>query len=311
MSSFLFAKGNAKSVNNEDYEVRIIRTTSGTDSVREFSVGASGVNIIYENTDDTLLVPGIVHSRCEVETCWSSGDVALTQLIDNLLASQDGDYLLEILRDTERIWVGTILVEQVDLLESSSTQKLRIVATDGLSLLRNVDYNDDGTAYTGHQIVLDNILNNIQQKWLIYNYLDEQNTTANRIEIADDVYSTDDMVMTLLSHPGGTDHENTRRMRMHPSAFQRFDDTNQTIFASCYELLESFCLTLQLRMYYYGNAWTFVPVSLSSEEVNGYALTYADTYVTSQIVSTYEYQVDTTNNIRQKGAEWVLSLIHI
>ena len=307
MSSFLFAKGNAKSVNNEDYEVRIIRTTSGTDSDREFSVGASGVNIIYENTDDTILVPGIVHSRCEVETCWSSGDVALSQLITNLLAAQDGDYLLEVLRDTARIWVGTILVEQVDLLESSSTQKLRIVATDGLSLLRNVDYNNNGTAYTGHQIVLDDILNNIQQKWLLYEYLDAQNTSANRIEIADDVYSTDDMVMTLLSHPGGTDHENTRRMRIHTSSFKRFDDTGQTVFPSCLELLESLCLTLQLRMYYYGNAWTFVPVALSDEVVNGYALTYADTYVTSQIVSTYEYQVDTTNNIRQKGAEWVHS----
>ena len=307
MSSFLFAKGNAKSVNNEDYEVRIIRTTSGTDSVREFSVGASGVDIIYESTDDTLLLPGIVHSRCEVETCWTSGDVALTQLINNLLAAQDGDYLLEVLRDTARIWVGTILVEQVDLLESSSTQKLRIVATDGLSLLRNVDYNNDGTAYTGSHIILDDILNNIQQKWLLYQYLDEQNTSAKRIEIADDVYSTDDMVMTLLSHPGGTNHENTRRMRIHTSSFKRFDSTGQTVFPSCLELLQSICVTLQLRMYYYGNAWTFVPVALSDEVVNGYALTYADTYVTSQIVSTYDYQVITTNNIRQKGAEWVHS----
>ena len=307
MSSFLFAKGNAKSVNNEDYEVRIIRTTSGTDSDREFSVGASGVNIIYESTDDTLLVPGIVHSRCEVETCWSSGDVALTQLITNLLAAQDGDYLLEVLRETERIWVGTILVEQVDLLESSSTQKLRIVATDGISLLRNVDYNNNGTAYTGSHIILDDILNNIQQKWLLYAYLDEQNTSANRIEIADDVYSTDDLVMSLTSHPGGTALSNTRRMRIHTSSFKRFDDTGQEVFSNCYELLESICLTLQLRMYYYGNAWSFVPVSLSDEVVNGYALTYQDQHSTTQVVSSYDYQVDTTNNIRQKGAEWVHS----
>jgi hypothetical protein len=145
MSSYLYASSTAQSINGEEYEVRIIENTSGTDSTKEFDVGPQGVKLIYENTDDTLLLPGIVHSRCEVETLWPSGDATLSTLLTNLLSAQDGDWLLEVLRDSERIWVGTILCDEAQLLESSPIQTFRLVATDGLSLLKNVDYNDNGT----------------------------------------------------------------------------------------------------------------------------------------------------------------------
>lgn len=307
MSSYLYASSTAQSINGEEYEVRIIENTSGTDSTKEFDVGPQGVKLIYENTDDTLLLPGIVHSRCEVETLWPAGDSALTSLITNLLDAQDGDWLLEVLRDTERIWVGTILCEQVDLQESTPVNTLRIVATDGLSLLKNVDYNDDGTAYTGNQIVLDNILKNIQEKWTTWSYLSDQNPSDNRIEIADDVYSTDDVVMSLLTHPGGTDQANTRRMRIHTHAFSQTDTAGNTTFISAYNLLHSICLSLQLRLYYYGNTWHFIPVNISDQEIDGYTMAYDNTFGTKKIVGTYEYQKRAQQNTRLKGNEWVTS----
>ena len=56
MSSYLYASSTAQSIDGE-YEVRIIENTSGTDSTEEFDVGPQGVNLIYEDTDDTLLLP--------------------------------------------------------------------------------------------------------------------------------------------------------------------------------------------------------------------------------------------------------------
>lgn len=307
MSSYLYASSTAQSINGEEYEVRIIENTSGTDSTKKFDVGPQGVKLIYENTDDTLLLPGIVHSRCEVETLWPSGDAVLSTLITNLLSAQDGDWLLEVLRDDERIWVGTILCEQVDLMESSPVQSLRIVATDGLSLLKNVDYNDDGTAYTGFHNIFDDILTNIQEKWTTWSYLDDQNTTAARLEMADDVYSTDDYIMALKAHPGGTLYLNARRMRIHTHAFSETDTAGNTTFINCYDLLQSICLTLQLRLYYYGNTWSFIPANLSDEAITGYQLIYTGGTAAATIVGTYEYQRSDANNIRQKGNEWVQS----
>lgn len=309
MSSYLYASSTAQSINGEEYEVRIIENTSGTDSNKTFDVGPQGVKLVYENTDDTLLLPGIVHSRCEVETLWSSGDTTLSSLITNLQDAQDGDWLLEILRDDTRIWVGTILCEQVDLLESSPIQSLRIVATDGLSLLKNVDYNDDGTAYDGFQVVLDDILTNIQEKWTTWSYLDDQNSGSTiRLEMADDVYSTDDYVMALTTHPGGTGFSNARRMRVHTHAFSQTDNAGNTTFISCYDLLQSICLTLQWRLYYYGDTWSFIPVNLADEQVTGYRLTYGGLYPSGTIVGTYNYQEAlSASNTRLKGNEWVQS----
>ena len=306
MSSYLYASSTAQSINGEEYEVRIIENTSGTDSTKEFDVGPQGVKLIYENTDDTLLLPGIVHSRCEVETLWPSGDATLSTLLTNLLSAQDGDWLLEVLRDSERIWVGTILCDEAQLLESSPIQTFRLVATDGLSLLKNVDYNDNGTAYTGDQIIWDDILTNIQEKWTTWSYLNDQNSTAIRLEMADDVYSTDDYVMALKAHPGGTLYLNTRRMRIHSHAFRQ-GQAGGDVFISCYDLLLSICLTLQLRLYYYGNTWSFIPAYLSDQEITGYQLTYSGGTSAATIVGTFEYQQTATNNIRQKGNEWVQS----
>lgn len=307
MSSYLYASSTAQSINGEEYEVRIIENTSGTDSTEEFDVGPQGVKLIYEDTDDTLLLPGIVHSRCEVETLWPSGDTTLSTLITNLLSAQDGDWLLEVLRDDVRIWVGTILCEEVTLLESTPVQSFRIVATDGLSLLKNVPYNDDGTAYTGNHIIFDDILTNIQEKWTTWAYLNDQNTGSEvRLEMADDVYSTDDYVMALTTHPGGTGFSNARRMRIQTHAFrqgQAFAD----VYMSCYDLLYSLCVTLQLRMYYYGDTWSFIPAYLSDQDITGYRLTYGGLYPSATIVGTSNFQVDTTNNVRQKGNEWVQS----
>jgi len=307
MSSYLYASSNAFSVNGEDYEVRIIETVAGTDSIKGFDVGPEGVNLIYESTDDTMLVPGIVSSRCEVSTIWPSEDTTLTSLIADLLDAEDGDFLLEILRDDSRIWVGSILVEQVDFLESTPTQTLRIVATDGLALLKNVDYNDDGTAYTGYQFLFDTILSNIQEKWVLWPYLDDENIGGPRMEMADDVYSTDDYIQGAVAHPASTNLSGTRRMRIHTHAWSQTDNDGNVTFINCYDLLQSICLTLQLRLYYYGNTWTFVPVNLSDQEVLGYTKNYDNTYSFKQIVGTYDFQRSAVNDIRQKDAAWVQS----
>ena len=76
---------------------------------------------------------------------------------------------------------------------------------------------------------------------------------------------------------------------------------------TCYELLYSLCVTLQLRMYYYGDTWSFIPAYLSDEAITGYRLTYGGVYPTATIVGTSNFQVDTTNNVRQKGNEWTQS----
>jgi len=249
MSSYLFAKGVGESLNEDSYEVRIIRTAAGSNQTTEFSLAANGFALRYESVEDSALVPGIVHSRCEVTTLWPAAiDSKLNILLTGLATSEDGDYLLEVLRDSTRIWVGSILVEEFSVDEDSTNKEVRIVATDALSLLKHVDYNDDGTAYSGYQTVYD-ILKNIQEKWSLYSYLEEQNSgTEYRLAWAEDVYSEDDYIMAAETHPAGTNLKSIKRSRIHTNPWSTVNSSGATEYISCYDLLQSLCITYQWRL---------------------------------------------------------------
>ena len=308
MSSYLLAKGVGESLNEDSYEVRIIRTAAGSDQTTEFSLAANGFALRYESVEDSALVPGIVHSRCEVTTLWPAAiDNKLDTLLTGLATSEDGDYLLEVLRDSTRIWVGSILVEEFSVDEDSTNKEVRIVATDALSLLKHVDYNNDGTAYSGFQTVYD-ILKNIQEKWSLYTYLDEQNSgTEYRLAWAEDVYNEDDYIMAAETHPAGTDLKSIKRSRIHTNPWSSVNSSGATEYISCYDLLQSLCITYQWRLYSYGDAWHLLPVALAGERTPGTVLQWNGTEVDRDVISEYQFQKDAANDVRQKDAAWRIS----
>ena len=308
MSSYLFAKGVGESLNKDSYEVRIIRTAAGSDQTTEFSLAANGFALRYESVEDSALVPGIVHSRCEVTTLWPAAiDSKLDTLLTGLATSEDGDYLLEVLRDSTRIWVGSILVEEFSVNEDSTNKEVRIVATDCLSLLKHVDYNNSGTTYTGYQTVYD-IVKNIQEKWSLYTYLDEQNSgTEYRLAWAEDVYSEDDYVMAAETHPAGTNLKSIKRSRIHANPFSSVNSKNVTEYVSCYDLLQSLCITYQWRLYSYGNAWHLLPVALAGERTPGTVLQWDGTEVDRDVLNEYQFQKDAAADVRQKDGAWRVS----
>lgn len=308
MSSYLFAKGVGESLNTDSYEVRIIRTAAGSDQTAEFSLAANGFALRYESVEDSALVPGIVHSRCEVTTLWPAAiDSKLNTLLTGLATSEDGDYLLEVLRDNTRIWVGSILVEEFSVDEDSTNKEVRIVATDCLSLLKHVDYNNSGTAYTGYQTVYD-IVKNIQEKWSLYTYLNEQNSgTEFRLAWAEDVYSEDDYIMAAETHPAGTDLKSIKRSRIHTNPFSSVNSNNVTEYVSCYDLLQSLCVTYQWRMYSYGDAWHLLPVALAGERTPGTVLQWNGTEIDRDVINEYQFQKNAANDVRQKDDAWKVS----
>lgn len=308
MSSYLLAKGVGESLNEDSYEVRIIRTAAGSDETTEFTLAANGFALKYESVDDSALVPGIMHSRCEVTTLWPAAIHAkLNLLLTALATSTDGDYLLEVLRDSTRIWVGSILVEEFEVNEDSTNKEVNIVATDGLSLLRHVDYNNSGAAYTGYQTVYD-IVKNIQEKWSLYTYLNAQNSgTEYRLAWAEDVYSEDDYIMAAETHPAGTDLKSIERSRIHTNPFSSVNSANVTEYVSCYDLLQSLCITYQWRLYSYGDAWHMLPVALAGERTPGTVLQWNGTEVDRDVITEYQYQKDAANDVRQKDGAWRLS----
>lgn len=293
------------SLNDDNWEVEIVRSSAVQSTNHKFEVGPSGVQLIYESEQDDVLLPGIVHSRCEVETIWTP-DVAteLDDMIEAMVDSSDGVWFMQVYRNGNRFWFGPILIDEVQLQETSAARSCRIVASDGISLLKTIDYNDNGSEYEDEQKIFDDVLKNIQEKWVSFDYVDAVTSGAERrIAVCDDMYSQD--IWTVGTTPSGTDQRLTSRMKLSPHMYSYTNDNGAVEYVSCYDLLDSICKTLLLRLYYYDHGWWFIPCYNQESTLDGYALNWSDVVATGvQLVDTFNYQVDTLNNEIQKGNEW-------
>ena len=305
--SYIYVRGLYESLNSESYEVRIIHNVTGTDTTDEFHVGPEGAVLTYEAEDDAIVLPGIVHSRCKVETIWpTSLNTELDTLITNLQDAQDGDWIFELRRGGNVIWLGSILIDEVTTSEGSEQRTMMIKATDGLSLLKNVPFNDSGTAYTGYHTVFTTLMDEIIQKWVLWSYYDSITASTDLMLYgADDVYNTDDLLYSVVAHPAGSSYGQPYRSRLNALAWSHTNNQDETEYISTYDLLQSICLTYEWRLYSYELAWRFIPVHLSDQNIAGYARRKGDYTILANVVSSsYDFQIDSAGNIRQKGREW-------
>lgn len=292
-------------LNDDTWQIEILRNDVGQSNNHKFEVGPAGVQLIYESPEDDILVPGIVHSRCEVETIWPP-DVAtrLDDMIEAMVSAEDGVWFMQVYKNTNKDWFGPILIDEVQLQESSAARSCRIVASDGISLLKTIEYNNAGVEYTTEQKIFDDVLTNIQEKWVSYNYANANfSSVERRLAVCDDMYSAD--VYTVSTHPSGTNASMTRRMKLSPQFYSYLNDDDDLEYINCYDLLDSICKTLLLRLYYYEQGWWLMPCYNQEESIRGYALNWSGVTTTGiTLVNTFNYQIDTLNNEKQKGNEW-------
>ena len=297
--SYLYAQGTCKGFNGDDYTISIIHNAAGTDLTTTFSLDGDGFVLTYESEEDQYLVPGIVHSRCTITTIWQPDEfTALNTMLSDLVDSEDGDFFLRVDRDSTLVWCGVLLIEQFRITEDSALRDLKLVASDAISLLKNVDYNDAGTMYTGYQTVYQ-LLQNVQEKTTTWAYLNSVLSANVRLAWAEDVVSIDDY--TYTTHPPGTAFGGITRSRIGTSVWRRYEELT-TKYVNCYEVLQSLCNTYQWRMYAYGGAWWFIPIRLQSELVYGKYLYFNGTTGDSYISGSWSYQIST----RQKLTNWTI-----
>lgn len=297
--SYIYAQGNGYSLTEDNWTVSIVHNTTGTDLTNTFHFDSKGVEIKYESKEDKLLLPGIVHSRCTVNTIWEDSN-GLTTLITALGTSQDGDYILEVKKGSSIFWIGSLLVDEFTVNETSAQKEVRLVATDGISLLRNVDYNNAGTPYDESQTVLE-ILENINEKWVLYDYAAAE--TSRRFAIWEDVYNTDDYVAAGFTHPAGTNLKTYERSRIHSNPWKRLNDAGDYEYIDCYRLLQSLCLSYQWRLFQQAGAWYFMPVQLNDQNPAGTQYDWSGTATSIYNGMTF-FQTDVSGLQMLKGNEW-------
>jgi len=222
---------------------------------------------------------------------------ALNTFISDIIDAEDGEFLLRV-DSTVFNWIGVILPEHLRITEESHIRELRIKATDGLSLLKTVDYNNAGTAYTTYQTVYD-ILLEIQEKTATYAYTDSVLSANPRLAWAEDVVSTDDY--TYTTHPPSTSFQGIKRARINPANWIKYEDSGAT-YVSAYDVLVSLCNTFQWQLFAHAGGWWLLPIAVKDTLIYGNILLYNGSTVQTGIAGQYDYQTAT----KQKLPDWTI-----
>lgn len=249
--------------------VNLYKHEAGTDQNKEFHLGPAGYKLTYNYPSDQTLQPGIISTELEVTMIWDDVS-ALETILADIATGPEGKYFIGIhTTESQRFpLVGTffvILPESMSIADDFDNVEVTFRGTDGLALLRNVDYNNDGAPYTDHQTILQHI-KNVQSKHILFDVLEEvANSTGSRLQIRENIVSVDDELYS--AYPPSTTSGTPKRTRVHHRTFHKQGQDGVNEYFSAYDVLESICLTFGFQIRQNSLSWTFNPIFHDIEQL--------------------------------------------
>lgn len=127
-----------------NYKVEIDDTTAPSPLSNTFNLQSAGFSITYDSETNDIANP-ISASKCELY-CYVNGGYFENTFLANLFDFQYKRYRILIYEDESgsgytRIWHGFIQQDQVSISEESNPKSITIQAIDGISLLKDIDFN--------------------------------------------------------------------------------------------------------------------------------------------------------------------------
>jgi len=238
-----------KDEQGDAFAVEIVDADYGGVLPFEFTLGADGFTLNYETAPQDRF-QAVMGSTVEFSLmAQNANDEAI---VANIAGSVEGRYTVKITRDPDGtpslFWSGTILAEQVTIEDGYFPREIRLTASDDLGNLANIDYNDDGTAYTGKDYVYRHLLKAIKKT----RHFDNFGTTAAVLKWANNFYesgttTTDDHLATI-----GILH----------NAWYNVEGGSIESYASAFDVCENIARAFNARLFQYEGAFWFVPVQL-------------------------------------------------
>lgn len=283
MSYHTIAYGKGVNQRAETRYVVLYKHTSGTNLNREFHLGPDGFREIYEGPSQTALMPGIWTQKLEVTTIWENPS-ELESVLSDIAGGGDGLYFMQVrdnLNTNQRFESPfyAILPEAISVADDAENVQATFVGTDGLAMLRDVEYNNAGNPYTDHQTIKQHI-ENVQSKHILFDVaqaLGAQFPTAERLQIAESNISVEDELYS--AYPPSTSSGTPKRMRVHHRTFHKQGQDGVNEYFSAYDVLESICLTLNLAVSIRDCYLVFWPVVTDYGSIEGRVYRWSGTEV--------------------------------
>ena len=180
----------------------------------------------------------------------------LETFIEDLVGAEEGRFTVSFgILDglTPRIaWNGYITTDNVSIEDTTMElgYAVEIRAVDGIGRLKEIDYNNAGTAYTGKETFVEHALN-----------------CLNKLDFVTDLYTGTAKLLICVAnwHENSWTYASTinplSRSRVSHGAFYYRDTKGNNVYSSCYDVLEKICTAWGARMFFSGNAFWLVQVN--------------------------------------------------
>lgn len=211
----------------------------------EFKLGADGFVLRYSGNNEDRYQP-IIGS--EVTFTLTETESAHESFMDLLATQAEQRFSVSIRKDPDGAntfyWGGVLYPEQVIRPYDARPIQNTLTAADDIGNLQAVKYNNNGTAYTGEQSVVDHILNCLNK------------TRATHLWGIDDfLYYINDFKSTDY-----IDANQLKDTRIKHTEFYNVDENGENQYFDSYKILNDIARAFNARIFQAQGKWWFVPL---------------------------------------------------
>ena len=295
----IYATSEFTDIKNTDWKINIVKNTVGSDSNLPFNLGPDGFNLTYDFEEYDRCKP-VVGSRVQITLFHPIANSVFFDAFYNFLDSdEEGKWRIEIYRDPDSTnefwWAGAIMPEQTVIPDDYPHAPVTITAVDGLANLKGIDYNNDGTAYTGTALVLEHLHNLIQKLHIS----DVWSATDVELKFFEDYIGKE-----YKDYIAGAQNKQLENANISHEAYYNKDSNGIKQYFSSYEVLESLAITFNVSVFMaQGSIW-WVPLgAIQSHASSGTSIA---NYILGDGTRTYNTVANVTTGaiFGSNSAQW-------
>lgn len=289
-----------------DWKVQIVNSALNTGNLNKpFSLGPDGfrLNYGYDNFDRSKPILG---SRLQITLLEPTNDAAFfVALYAALDTSEEGTYRIEVYRDpdsaNELWWVGSILPEQTVIPDTFPNAPVSVTAVDGLANLKGIDYNNNGSPYSGTDLITTHLFKALS-KVHTYNTFSSSSIFLRFYE--------DFIAAQYKASIGSNQNKQLQNAKIEHTTFLKPDSNGVYEYYSAYEVLETIALSLNASIFMARGSFWLVPLGATQSHAqnklnvwNQITANGSVTYNTSTNLDPYT-AFGSNNNLYEKLAGW-------
>lgn len=213
----------------------------------DFETAAGGYGLSYENDGGEW--PGqFKATECEFTFVIQNG--THEALITDLATSPEGRFMVRIFEDSALWWTGNVLADNTTYDEAYYPYSLTIRATDGIGTLKDIDFSDAGTAYTGKERIIEYVTKCLSKISYVPTFYGGSDVFVRT--------SIDWWEETMTNSSVGADAWNFAYLDQ--SVYHKFEKGVQK-FTSCYDVLKDILTAFESTLTYAAGAFWIEQVS--------------------------------------------------